>query len=151
MTRIEHSVVIQAPVEQVFSYAADYRRWSDWYQGVADVRATAAVTRGNGARHAYRVRVLAISASVETEIRDFAENRGWTGVATRGVPHRTTWVFEAIGQATRFTHTVEGHLPFPLLGPLLDSVLLAPQWDRIVTQSLDNLRQRFPAGERDRA
>ena len=40
MTRIEHSVVIQAPVEEVFRYAADYQKWQEWYVGVSDVKTT---------------------------------------------------------------------------------------------------------------
>ncbi len=37
MIRIEHSTIIQAPVEQVFGYAADYRKWREWYEGVSGV------------------------------------------------------------------------------------------------------------------
>jgi len=113
MTRIEHSVVIQASVEEVFRYAADYQRWQEWYVGV------------------------------ETEIHDFKQNRGWTGIATKGMPHRTAWMFEPVGSATRFTHVVEGHVPVPLFGSLFDSLFLKPQWDRIVKTSLNNLGRHF--------
>lgn len=143
MTRIEHSVIIQAPVEQVFSYAADYQKWSEWFEGVSDFNATTTVTHGNGARYAYRARVMAVSASVETEIQDFVQNRGWTGVSTKGLPHRTHWIFEPIGSATRFTYALEYHLPVPLLGSLLDSLFVRSQWDKIVEKSLNNLRQHF--------
>jgi coenzyme Q-binding protein COQ10 len=143
MIRVEHSIIIQAPVEQVFSYAADYRKWPEWYEGVSDVTTTTAVTVGNDARYAYRVRVMTVSAVVETEIHDFVQNRGWTGVSTKGIPHRTTWIFEPIGPATRFTHAVEGHMPVPLLGSLFDSMFLEPQWNKIVKNSLNNLKQHF--------
>ena len=143
MTRVEHSVIIDAPVDQVFDYAADYQRWSEWYEGVSDVRSTAAADKGDNARYAYRVRVMGLSVEVETEIRDFAQNRGWTGVATMGIPHRTAWIFEPVGPATRFTHVVEGHVPVPLLGSLFDSLFLRPQWERIVERSLNNLRGHF--------
>ena len=143
MTRIEHSVVIQAPIEQVFSYAADYQKWSEWYDGVSGVKTTTATTKGDNARYSYRVRVIGLSVGVETEIHDFEQNRGWIGVATKGVPHRTAWIFESVGSATRFTHVVEGHVPVPLVGSLIDSLFLKPQWDRIVKNSLNNLRQHF--------
>ena len=143
MIRIEHSTIIQAPVDQVFSYAADYRKWPEWYEGVSDVTTTTPVTEGNSARYAYKVRILAVSATVETEIHDFVQNRGWTGISTRGIRHRTTWIFEPIGPATRFTHAVEGHVPVPLLGALCDSIFLEPQWDKIVKNSLNNLKQHF--------
>ena len=86
---------------------------------------------------------MGLSVGVETEIHDFKQNRGWTGIATKGMPHRTAWIFEPVGSATRFTHVVEGHVPVPLFGSLFDSLFLKPQWDRIVKTSLNNLGQRF--------
>ena len=50
MIRVEHSVIIRVPVEQVFSYAADYQKWSEWFVGVSDVKTTTAVTQGNPIR-----------------------------------------------------------------------------------------------------
>jgi hypothetical protein len=32
---------------------------------------------------------MSLSVGVETEIHDFRQNSGWTGIATKGVPHRT--------------------------------------------------------------
>ena len=29
MIRVEQNIVIQAPVDQVFNYAADYQKWSE--------------------------------------------------------------------------------------------------------------------------
>ena len=143
MTRIENSVIIQAPVERVFSYAADHQRWSEWFESVSDVKVTTAVPHGNGARYAYKVRIMAVSARVETEIQDYVQNRGWTGVSTRGLPHRTKWIFEPIDSSTRFTYVVEGHVPVPLVGSLCDSLFLRPQWEKIVQNSLNNLKQHF--------
>ena len=142
MVRVEHSVVIEATVDQVFNYAADYQKWPEWYEGVSDVKPTTVVSRGNGARYAYKVRVLSVSVTVETEIHDFVQNQGWTGLSTKGIPHRTTWIFEPIGSNTRFTHAVEGHIPIPLLGSIFDSLFLRPQWVKIVQSSLNNLTQR---------
>ncbi len=143
MTRIEHTVRIEAPVEEVFKYAADYQSWAQWFEGVSDFQPTSEITRGNGARYAYKVRLLGFTAAVETEIHDLVINRGWTGIATRGMAHRTYWNFQQIENKTRFTYALEYRLPIPLLGPLLDSLLMKPQWNRIIVNSLNNLRQRF--------
>ena len=143
MTRIEQSVIIQAPVEQVFSYAADYQKWTEWFEGVSDFKATTPVTQGNGARYAYKARMMGVSASVETEIHDFVQNAGWTGVATKGMPHRTHWIFEPVGHDTKFTYALEYQLPVPLVGSLLDSLFMRPQWHKIIENSLNNLRRHF--------
>jgi uncharacterized membrane protein len=145
MIRVEHTITIEAPVEQVFNYAADFRKWHEWFQGVSDVRNTTATVQGNGARYAYRVSIMTTSTTVETEIHDFVPNQGWTGIATKGIPHRTKWIFAPVGSATEFTYVVEGRLPVPLLGPLCDSLFLKPQWEKIVQNSLSNLRQHFLA------
>jgi uncharacterized protein YndB with AHSA1/START domain len=148
MNHIEHSVIIPAPVDQVFSYAADYLKWAEWFEGVSDFKPTTAVTWGNGARYAYKARVMGLSAPVETEIHDFVHNRGWTGVSTKGLAHRTHWTFEPIGNGTKFTYAMEYQLPVPLLGSLLDSLFARPQWQGILERSLNNLKQHFlsPAG-----
>jgi len=150
MTHIEHSIIIQAPINQVFDYAADYRKWTEWFEGVSDFKPTTTVTEGNGARYAYKARMMGVSANVETEIRDFVRNAGWTGIATKGMPHQTHWTFEPAGRDTKFTYALEYRLPVPLLGAVLDSLFMKPQWDKIIEKSLDNLKQHFLSTQQDR-
>lgn len=142
MTRVESSVEIAAPLEEVFAYASDWRTWEQWWLGVFDFRPTTEATRGNGARYAYKTRLAGVAIEVETEIHDFVENVGWRGVGTRGVPHTTRWVFEPAGAGTRFTYVLEYRLPVPLLGPLFDALLLRPAWQRCLDRSLANLEAR---------
>ncbi len=143
MTRIERSTTIQAPVQEVFGYAADWRTWGDWFAGVSDFRATTEIIQGNGARYTYKVWMMGAAVTVETEIHDFVRNAGWTGISTKGMPHRTYWKFEPAGTGTRFTYVLEYRLPIPLIGSLLDGLLLRPQWKRIIEKSLFNLKQHF--------
>jgi uncharacterized protein YndB with AHSA1/START domain len=143
MTRIEHSVIIQAPIEKVFSYTADYQKWSEWFEGVSDFRATTTVSQGNGARYAYKARMMGVSAKIETEIHDFQLNRGWKGVATKGMPHLTQWIFEPITEGTKFTYILEYDMPIPLLCSLLDSLFMKPKWTKILEKSLNNLKHHF--------
>jgi len=147
MTRIEGNVVVHAPVKEVFEFASDWQRWSDWFEGVSDFRPLGETLRGSGARYAYRARVIGIPAKVETEIHDFAENEGWVGIGTKGLPHTTRWVFEAQGDKTKFTYILEYRLPVPLLGALLDSLFLKREWRRIIDKSLQNLQTHFAQHE----
>lgn len=140
MTRIERAVEIAAPVEEVFAYAADWQRWEEWFEGVSGFEAKTEVSQGNGAKYSYRAKMLGVPAKVETEIHDYVENSGWRGVGTKGMPHTTRWIFEAKGDATRFTYVLEYGLPVPLIGALLDSLFMKPAWRRIIDDSLENLR-----------
>jgi len=143
MQRIEASVEIDAPVADVFAFASDWRRWDDWWEGVSGFHPTTEITRGNGTRYAYKAWMAGLSLNLETEIRDFAENAGWKGVATKGPPHRTQWVFQAEGDRTRLTYILEYELPWPLVGPILDHLLMRPGWQRRLDHSLRNLKIHF--------
>jgi len=139
MTRIEASVDIAAPVEEVFAYASDWRHWEDWCEGVSSFKPTTERTRGTGTRYAYKAWVAGFTVNLETEIHDFVENVGWRGVVTKGMPHKTQWVFEAKRAATRLTYILEYSLPVPLL----DSFLMKPGWRRRLERSLQNLKLHF--------
>ena len=143
MTRVEASVEVSAPIEEVFAFASDWRHWEDWWEGVSKFRPTTETTRGNGTRYAYKAWVAGMSLNVETEIHEFVENVGWKGVATKGPRSRTQWVFEPKGDKTRFTYILEYDLPLPLLGPILDSLLMRPGWQRMLDRSLRNLKIHF--------
>ena len=144
MTRVEASVEVNAPVKEVFAYASDWPRFGgEWWQGVSDFRPTTEVTRGTGTRYAYKAWMAGIAMNLETEIHDLVENVGWKGEATKGPPFQARWVFEDRGGTTRLSCTVEYSLPLPLLGPLLDSLLMRPRWQRMLERSLLNLKAHF--------
>ena len=146
MTRIEGIAIVPAPLPEVFRYASDWRRWADWFEGVSNFKPTTHVLRGNGARYAYTARLMGFSTEVETEITGFVEGRGWMGVARRGMPHTTYWLFEPVGVQTRFTYVLDYRLGMPIMGHLMDNRLKS-EWHRIVKTSLTRLCQRFQARE----
>lgn len=145
MSRIEGSVVIDARIKEVFELASDWRRWPEWFEGVSDFRPVGEMTRGNGARYAYRARLMGMPAKVETEIHEFVENQGWTGIGTKGLSHQTQWIFEPQGEATKFTYILEYELPLPPVGSLLDRFFLKREWRRMIDKSLENLKECFTA------
>ena len=145
MFQAEHSIVIDAPAEKVFAYASDWRKWHEWFEGVSSFTPTTVTEKGTGTRYAYKATVMGIRIPVEIEIHDYVENEGWNGVSTKGAPHKTRWRFDTIGNRTRFTYGLEGHLPVPVLGKLLDRFFLQSQWDKIIVKSLVNLKTKLQA------
>ena len=143
MPTLERSIVINAPIHEVFSYAADWRYWPDWYDGFSDISPITEVERGNGAIYAYKMQVLGVPFKAQTEIHDYVENEGWSGNRVKGVPHKTTYVFENLKPHTRFTTTINYSLPVPILGPVLCSLVFNRAWRRILEKSLINLRSHF--------
>lgn len=143
MTRIEESVIINAPINKVFKYASNYKKWSEWFVGASSYTPTTDNEKGNGTRYEYKVKVLLFSAKVESEIHDFKENVGWKGSATKGIPHKTCWAFQSSNRLTKFTITVEAELNIPVVGTFIDKFILGPQWNRKIEKSLDNLASKF--------
>jgi uncharacterized membrane protein len=144
VTRLEHSIVIEAPINEVFAYTSDWQKWNEWFEGVSPFEPITEITRGNGARYKYKAKLIGFTASLETEINDFKENEGWTGVAIKGMPHRTFWNFEEKrNNSTKFSYGLEYKLPIPVFGFIFDSLLLKPQWNKIIQTSLQNLQKRL--------
>jgi hypothetical protein len=145
MTKMSSTVEIRASLEDVWAYASDWRRWEEWWEGVSDFRPTTELCRGNGTRYRYRAWIAGVKLTLETEISEFVEKVGWRGSVTKGPPHRTQWIFEGDGPRTRLTYILEYSLPVPLLGGLLDSVIMRPGWQKRLDASLDKLKQHFEA------
>ena len=143
MQRLECTTIIEAPVQEVFSYASNWQLWPDWFHGFTDVSPLTEVGRGNGAIYDYKMWVLGIPFRCQTEIHNFAENKGWSGHGIKGVPHKTTWVFEDLEGRTKFTYIAEYSLPIPILGPILCSLFTNRAWRRILKKSLNNLTAHF--------
>lgn len=141
----ERSIMIDAPVARVFAYASDWKKWHQWFEGVSHFTPTTESTQGTGTRYAYKASVMGIRIPVEIEIHDYVENEGWNGVSTKGTPHKTRWRFDSIGNKTRFTYGLEGHLSIPVMGRWLDRFLLQSQWDKIIANSLVNLKTKLQA------
>ena len=141
MTRIEKSIEINAPVEQVFQFAANWQNWTKFFEEVSDFRPVTEITRGDGARYAYKAKMLGMKAAVETEIRDFVENEGWIGVSKRGMEHKTQWIFAQADNKTKFTYILNYHLPLPIIGHIFDKLFVKASWERIIENSLQNRRR----------
>ena len=143
MQKVESTTVIEAPVHEVFSYAAKWQYWQDWFEGFTDCSPLTKVERGNGAIYDYKMWVLGIPFRCQTEIQNFEENKGWSGHRIKGVPHKTTWIFEDLEGRTKFTYIAEYSLPIPILGPILCLVFTNRAWRRILKKSLDKLTAYF--------
>ena len=143
MTRIEKSIIIKKPINEVFGYASDWEKWSDWFEGVSGFKPTTETKKGNGTRYAYKAKMMGLTVQVETEIHDFVANKGWTGKGTKGIPSQTQWIFDTDETGTKFTYVLEYKLPIPLLSSIFDRYIMKPQWNKIIEKSLQNLARKF--------
>lgn len=143
MQKVEHTTIIKAPVHKVFSYAANWQFWTYWFDGFTDCSPITEVERGNGAIYDYKMWIFGIPFRCQTEIHNFVENKGWSGHRIKGVPHKTTWIFEELEDRTKFTYIAEYSLPIPVLGPILCVLFTNPAWRRILKKSLNKFTAHF--------
>jgi len=143
MTKVEASVEINKPVNDVFAYASDWRHWGEWREGIYNLKPTTDTDRGNGARYSYKAWVAGMKINLETEVHSFKKNVGWQGVVQKGLPHKMQWVFEGKPDKTKLTFILEYSPPWFLIGPLLDFFVLRRGWQRMLEKSLNNLKIYF--------
>ena len=145
MTEIKRSIIIEAPVDKVFEYASDYKKWLEFFEGVSDFKPITTITRGSGSKYIYKAKVLGMNVTVGTEVQQFKENEGWRGKSFKGLAHQTQWIFKKSNGNTEFTFIQHYKLPFYLGGKLIDKMFAEPAWVKIIENSLQNLKRILEA------
>lgn len=141
MARIEKSIDISAPVETVFEFAADWQNWLKFFEGVSDLKPTTEKTRGVGSRFAYKIKTLGVEDETEREVTGFVENEGWTATSIKGPQSNVQWVFARVSEKTRVTLIEEYKVPIPLVGGILDALLIKRYWETNIEKVLHNLKR----------
>ena len=141
MTEIKRCIQIEAPVKKVFKYASDYKKWTEWYEGVSEFRPITKTVHGNGTKYIYKARLFGMNATVGTEIAQFKENKGWIGKSFKGFGHKTLWIFNESNGKTEFTHGLTYKVPWYMGGKFSDNQFVKPAWIKIVENSLQNLKK----------
>jgi len=141
MTEISQTILIDAPVNKVFSYASNYLNWSKFFVGLSDVNPLTEEVHNNGAKFLYKVKMMGLNVNVGTEFQQFKENEGWIGKSFKGLEHQTQWNFKKVNSQTEFTYTQKYVFPFYMGGKLIDKLFLQDTWKEIINKSLQNLKK----------
>ena len=146
MTKIEKTVVIEAPLEKVYDFAADWRNLKRYFVYVDDIKPNSEKTSGEGARFTLRVRFLGRMLTSEWECTEFVEKAGWSfNVTLMGQKAVKVWRFASVNSSTKVTFTLEYKPSPPLIGQLLDVLLVKPQWKKLYEQSFNELKRLMEA------
>ena len=122
--RVEESVEINRPVEEVFSYVANPENLPEWSGLVLEVHKETQGQPEEGDRFTTIAKFLGRRFETPFERRAYEPNRRYTDRAAGGpIPHQDwTYTFEEVSGGTRITRAVEGEPGgfFRLAGPLLE-------------------------------
>ena len=148
MATLERTVEINAPAETVFDFVV--AEWessmSFWQGGVYKWTPLSEGPMGDGFRVSYVARMLGVGFHVEMEVENFVAYEGWIAVSRTGPSAEGRWLFVSENGSTRFTNGLTYSLPPPVLGPLLDKLVMRRLWSRAIDRSLLNLKRSIEGG-----
>jgi uncharacterized protein YndB with AHSA1/START domain len=142
--RIEESVEIDRPVEDVFSYATNPDNFPEWVGNVIEVRKDEWGPPREGASFRVEQKLLGRRFETPFEVIAYEPNRRYAQRSTGGpVPVSMNFTYEALSsERTRLTQHNEGEPGgfFGLVGPLLERAL-----GRQTRTNLENLKDMLEA------
>ena len=107
MIKVEDSVVIERPIEDVFAYVADQTNAPHWQAGLVEVRRTTDGPIGVGARHTALRSFMGRRMELTNEYVTFEPNREITFLGASGpLTVQASYLFEATTEGVRLTSRV---------------------------------------------
>ena len=119
MIKIERTITIHRPVEEVFAYVSDISHGPRYISGQREAHTTSNGPMGVGTTFATSGKFLGRGATCQ--VTEYEPNRRLAWKATSGARATTTWGFQPSGPSTRvtFTRQAEARGLFGLAEPLL--------------------------------
>jgi len=108
MIKVEKSVTINKPVEEVFAFVVNHENTTKWQGGVEAIipEGPANVV---GSKYTEVRKFMGQEMKSNLEITAFVENAKWAAKVLKGpVPYEVTATFEPSGGGTKMTTHVEG-------------------------------------------
>ncbi len=143
MPRVEHSVVIGRPIDEVFGYLTDCTRNPTWLSSVLGASWTSPEPHGVGATGRMVVRFLGKRVDLAYEVTDHAPPKS-SAIRRVGGPLEVTsaYTFEPVEGGTKVTTVSEGTTNgfFKLA-----DALLAPMFKRELRADFGNLKTLLEA------
>jgi acyl-CoA synthetase (AMP-forming)/AMP-acid ligase II/uncharacterized membrane protein len=144
--RVDKSILIDAPREEIWELVSDPCRYPDFTAGLTRLEHKGGPPLGLGARYSVRVRVGSADVGGLVEIVEFDEPRDLAWSSVTGIDQRLRWrLRESDDGRTRVTLRLAYQAPGGLLGLLSDQVG-KPMVARNLEQTLHNLRTEIEAG-----
>jgi uncharacterized membrane protein len=138
MIKVEKSIVINKPVEEVFGYIAAEGNGTKWQTGVVDV-----IDEGPrnkmGSRYTEVRKFMGQEMRSTVELTEFVPNARYAGKVIKGpVPYEFIITFESVGGGTRMTTCVDGE---PKGFFKLAESMVASQLEKSLTEDGQKLKE----------
>lgn len=125
MLKIESSIVINRPLEEVFAVVSNHENYPKWDPGALEVKKTSSGPIGLGTTWRSVSERLGKRRETESEIVEYEPNRKITRQHKQGMPTKAQFTFESVAGGTRVALILEAEpagffkLAAPVLMPLM--------------------------------
>ncbi|NIO68996.1 MAG: hypothetical protein GTN71_08160 [Anaerolineae bacterium] len=105
MIKIEQSVVINRPVEEVFAFVTDYETHQQWQSGIVEAKVTSEGPLGVGSQYTYVMQMLGRRLETAGEITEHEppSKHGWKATSGPFPVFQGAFLFEAVNGSTKVT------------------------------------------------
>lgn len=105
MIKIEQSVVINRPVEEVFAFVTNYETHQQWQSGIVEAKVTSEGPLGVGSRYTYVMQMLGRRLETAGEITEHEppSKHGWKATSGPFPVFQGAFLFEAVNGSTKVT------------------------------------------------
>ena len=146
MIRIDKEIMVNATVEEIFSYIREIRNWPEFWPSLIELGDIQSLPNG-GYRATYNYKMAGIHFSGKGVYTRVAPNF-WIIVETEnGIQSQIAWTFRSkCEKTTRVTLTIDYTIPIPLLGKLAEVIILKMN-EQEADLLLANIQARFMLNE----
>jgi uncharacterized protein YndB with AHSA1/START domain len=103
MARIEASVEINRPIDQVFAYVIDIKNLSKWEPTILEVEQTSSGQIGIGTTFKGVNKVMGRRMPFTSKVTDYEPNKKWNeSISSGSTLIDLYWTFDSIGGGTKF-------------------------------------------------
>lgn len=140
MAKVERSIIINAPVEKVFSYISDPNSELESMPSITDIRDITG--QGVGQRWGWSYKMAGVSLKGESEVMEHIPNQRLVHKSTGGIVSIWTYTFNPEDSGTRLTVVVEYTIPVPVLGKVGERLVLK-RTEREADLAMTNIKERL--------
>ena len=141
MTRLEKSIFINAPREQVFDLAYHPERIPEWLVGMSEVREVSPGEVRVGTTYHWTFQMAGIKLSGKTTFLELDPPNKAVVKTEGGAESIWTWTYEAQGDGTLLTCVIEYTMPGAVLGKIADKLIVERTNANNLEQSLKNIKR----------
>jgi len=109
MIKVEHSTVINRPINEVFEFVVDPSKEPEWQEGVIEAGFSPGNAPGVGAEVYEKRKFMGREMVSKFQVTQYEENKMFVGKVTEGpVKFEVIQSFEAVDGGTKVSITVQG-------------------------------------------